>query len=55
MNSALWIAIAAAVVVVLAHIVLFWWFLCKGRKTDRGSGLQPPAAEANDDENGHGG
>ena len=31
----LWIAIAAAVLVVLAHVVLFWWFLCKGRKDDR--------------------
>lgn len=30
--SPLAIAIAATVVVVLAHIGLFWWFLCKGRK-----------------------
>lgn len=34
MNSALWIAVSAAVLVVLAHVVLFWWFLCKGRKDD---------------------
>ncbi len=34
MNSAFWIAIAAAVAVVLSHVVLFWWFLCKGRKND---------------------
>jgi flagellar basal body-associated protein FliL len=32
MNSALWIAIGAAVIVVLAHIGLFWWFICKGNK-----------------------
>lgn len=35
MNSAFWIAITAAVLVVLAHIVLFWWFLCKGKKNDK--------------------
>ena len=23
-----------AIVVVLAHVALFWWFLCKGRKDD---------------------
>jgi hypothetical protein len=32
MNSAFWIAIGAAVIVVLAHIGLFWWFICKGNK-----------------------
>jgi hypothetical protein len=32
MNPALWIAIGAAVIVVLAHIGLFWWFICKGDK-----------------------
>jgi hypothetical protein len=32
MDSALWIAIGAAVIVVLAHIGLFWWFICKGNK-----------------------
>jgi hypothetical protein len=34
MNSALWIAMGAALVVVLAHVGLFWWFLCKGNKKD---------------------
>jgi hypothetical protein len=34
MSHAFWIAIAAAIVVVLAHVALFWWFLCKGRKDD---------------------
>ena len=35
MNSALWIAIGAAVIVVLAHIGLFWWFLMrKGKDKD---------------------
>ena len=32
--SPLIIAMAAAVLVVLAHIALFWWFICKGRKDD---------------------
>ena len=32
MPKAFWIAAAAALLVVLAHIGLFWWFLCKGRK-----------------------
>lgn len=41
MNSALWIAIAAAVAVVLAHGLLFWWFLCKGRKDDSNHGKKP--------------
>jgi hypothetical protein len=31
MNTPFWIAIASAVIVVLAHVGLFWWFLCKGR------------------------
>ncbi len=35
MNPALQIAIAASIIVVLAHGVLFWWFICKGRKDDR--------------------
>ena len=30
--SPLAIAIAVTVVVVVAHIGLFWWFICKGRK-----------------------
>jgi hypothetical protein len=34
--SPLAIAIVAAVLVVLAHIGLFWWFLCKGRGKDKG-------------------
>ena len=29
MSSALWIAIAATVLVILAHVGLFWWFLCR--------------------------
>ena len=33
--SALAIAIAAAVLVVLAHIGLFWWFICRKGKDDR--------------------
>jgi hypothetical protein len=32
MNSSLWTAVGAAVIVVLAHIGLFWWFICKGNK-----------------------
>jgi len=39
MNSALWIAVGAAVLVVLAHVVLFWWFLIrKGKDKDDESG-----------------
>jgi hypothetical protein len=38
MNSALWIALGAALLVVLAHAGLFWWFICKGRKNDDESG-----------------
>lgn len=34
MNSALWIALGAALVVVLAHVGLFWWFLMRKRKDD---------------------
>lgn len=30
--SPLQIALAAGVIVVLAHVGLFWWFVCKGRK-----------------------
>ena len=36
MNSAFWIAISAAVLVVLAHIGLFWWFICKGQRKTHG-------------------
>lgn len=28
-NPALWIALAAAALVIVAHGVLFWWFLCR--------------------------
>ena len=39
MNSALWIAVGAAVIVVLAHIGLFWWLLIrKGKGKDQESG-----------------
>lgn len=31
-NPALWIALAAALLVILAHVGLFWWFLCRGKK-----------------------
>lgn len=31
-NPALWIALAAAAVVIVAHGVLFWWFLCRKGK-----------------------
>ena len=34
MNSALWIAVGAAVLVVLAHVGLFWWFLVRKSKDD---------------------
>jgi len=34
MNSAIWIAAGAALLVVLAHAGLFWWFICKPRKGD---------------------
>jgi hypothetical protein len=34
MNSALWIAIAATLAVVIAHVFLFWWFLMRKRKDD---------------------
>jgi len=44
MNSALWIAVAAAALVVLAHAALFWWFLCKPRKDDPGRGPSDDAA-----------
>ncbi len=33
MNQYLWIAIAATIVVIAAHGVLFWWFLCKKDKS----------------------
>jgi plastocyanin domain-containing protein len=36
MNQYLWIAIIATVIVIAAHGLLFWWFLCKKDKT------QPP-------------
>lgn len=29
MHQYLWIAIAATIVVIGAHGILFWWFLCK--------------------------
>lgn len=45
MNSALWIALAAGVLVVVAHIVLFWWFLCKGRKPDSRPPEEPRTPE----------
>ena len=32
MNSALWIALGAAALVVLAHVGLFWWFLVRKGK-----------------------
>jgi len=38
MNSALWIAIGAAVIVVAAHIGLFWWFLVRKGKDKNDSG-----------------
>jgi hypothetical protein len=31
-NPALWIALAAAALVIVAHGVLFWWFLCRKGK-----------------------
>lgn len=34
MNSALWIALGAATLVVLAHVGLFWWFLVRKGKGD---------------------
>jgi hypothetical protein len=37
MNSALWIAVIASVVVVLAHVGLFWWFLVRKGKGDDGN------------------
>lgn len=40
MNSAFWIAIIAAIAVVLAHIVLFWWFLCRKRKNGDKNGRE---------------
>ena len=42
MNSALWIAIAATVLVILAHVGLFWWFLC--RRVEK-----PPEDQRQDD------
>jgi hypothetical protein len=35
MNSAFWIAVGAALLVVLAHVALFWWFLCRKGKGDK--------------------
>jgi hypothetical protein len=36
MNSTFWIAAGAAIIVVLAHIALFWWFLVrKGKDNDQ--------------------
>lgn len=40
MSFALWIAIGAAVIVVLAHIGLFWWFLIRKGKDKDDSGLR---------------
>jgi hypothetical protein len=35
-NPALWIALAAAALVIVAQGVLFWWFLCrKGKDAKR--------------------
>jgi len=31
-NPALWIALAAAILVIVAHAALFWWFLCRKGK-----------------------
>jgi plastocyanin domain-containing protein len=33
MSQYLWIAIAATIVVIAAHGLLFWWFLCKKDKS----------------------
>lgn len=35
-NPALWIALAAAALVIVAHGVLFWWFLCRKGKDKSG-------------------
>ncbi|MEI6176781.1 MAG: hypothetical protein WCS43_07810 [Verrucomicrobiota bacterium] len=32
MSQYIWIAIASTIVVIAAHGVLFWWFLCKKDK-----------------------
>ena len=32
MSQYLWIAIIATIIVIAAHGVLFWWFLCKKDK-----------------------
>ena len=50
--SPLWIAIAAAVMVVLAHMGLFWWFLCKGRKDDAGGGSPESSTDKKDRDDG---
>jgi hypothetical protein len=34
MKPAFWIAIAAAIAVVLAHIGLFWWFIVRKNGND---------------------
>ena len=36
MNPALWIGLGAAVLVILAHIALFWFFIRPGKDDDEG-------------------
>ncbi|MCU0748009.1 MAG: hypothetical protein MUF13_00480 [Akkermansiaceae bacterium] len=41
-NPALWIALAAAVLVILAHGGLFWWFLCRGKNRRKDQDKEDP-------------
>jgi hypothetical protein len=34
MTSTLWIAVGATVLMIAAHIVLFWWFLARPEKKE---------------------
>jgi flagellar basal body-associated protein FliL len=37
MNQNLWIAVIVAAVMVLAHVGVFWWFVCRGGKSSSDS------------------
>lgn len=55
MNTALWIALGAAALVILAHVALFWFFLGRpgrgraedSRSSEKDSGASPGADSRN--------